>query len=113
MALTKAVGSNVLSGVTTTQTSTANSTAGCYAMAWYITAIVSSSPATAATFTVNQSPDGSTMYPGPTFTVPTTNGTYTWLIALDPTCQSTTITFTAGTAGDCSFSAQLGEVTAV
>jgi hypothetical protein len=113
MSLTKAVGSHVLSGVTTSQSSTANSTTACYAMAWFVTAVVSSSPAAAATFYIQQSPDGSTYYNGPTFSIPLTNGTYSWTIALDPTCESTIITFTAGTAGDCAFSAQLGTVTGV
>jgi hypothetical protein len=113
MAITKAVASNVLSGVTTSQSSTANSTTGDYAMCWYIKAVVSSSPAAAATFYVQQSPDGSTYYYGPTYSVPLTNGTYYWQIAIDPTCESTIITFAAGTAGDCAFSAQLGQVTAV
>jgi len=82
-------------------------------MAWYVKAIVASSPAAAATFYIQQSPDGSAYYNGPTYSCTTTNGTYYWIIALDPTCESTIITFTAGTTGDCTFSAQLGTVTAV
>ena len=113
MAATKAVGTNVLSGVTTSQSSTANSTSTTYAMCWYIKAVVTSSPSTAATFYIQQSPDGSTYYYGPTYSVPTTNGTYYWQIALDPTCESTIVTFAAGTAGDCAFSAQLGTVTGI
>ena len=114
MAITKAVASNVLSAVTTTQSSTANSTTGDYAMAWYIKYVVASGPSTAATFYIQQSPDASAYYNGPTYTCSLTNGTYyVGPIALDPTCESTIITFTAGTAGDYTFTAQLGQVTGV
>lgn len=112
MAITKA-NTSLLSAVVTTQTSSAVSTTGDYADAVYVSAVVTGSPAAAATFAINQSPDGSTYYSQATYTVSTTNGTYNWIIALDPTCEKVTVTFTAGTAGDCSFTAQLGQVTAV
>ncbi len=109
MSATKAVGTNALSAVTTTQSTTANSIGTQYAAEWSWKAVVSSSPSTAATFQVSWSLDGTLYYYGALMTLPTTNGTYWGVYALPVTAQYSIVTFTAGTAGDCAFSAQLGE----
>ena len=101
MALTKtyttatwASGSATASGTTNTV-----STTGCYAACWYIKMVVVGTPTSGNTFIVQQSPDGSTLYNGPTFQMPWVAGTYYWIIALDATCELTDIVYVAQSGG--------------
>ena len=109
-AFTWASGSSTASGTTN-----AISTAGLYAAAVYASIVEVGTASTAASFVVNQSPDGSTYYAGQTYTIGTAAGTYTpGPIPLDPTCVSVTITYTAESGGTSSTATfQLGEVTGV
>jgi hypothetical protein len=114
MAATKSSATFSNNNTTASSTSSAISTATLYAGCVYISIVQVGLATTAATITVQQSPDGSTFYPGTTFSAGLAAGTYDWQIALDPTCQSVEVTFTAqsgGTSG--TLYAQLGEVTGV
>ncbi len=118
MAATKAsttLSSSWASGSTTASgTTTAVSTATHYADTIYLTLVQVGVATTAATFTIWQSPDGTTYYAGPTYTAGLTAATYAWEIALDPTCQSVQVTWTTQSGGTSSTIAiQLGEVTGV
>lgn len=115
MAITKGTGTAVLSGVTTTQTSSAIATTGDYVDTIFASLVVVGTPTGSASFVINESPDGgTTYYAGPTYNAALVAGTYNWKIQLDPTTTKVTITFTAqagGTSG--TFTAQLNNVTAI
>jgi len=69
---------------------------------------------TAATFTIQSSPDGSTYFSGQTYTAPTAAGTYTWNLAVPASAQDVQIVYTAQSGGTSStLTAQLGQVTGV
>ncbi len=100
--------------VTATGTSLAVSTSADYADCVYITIVQVATATTAATFNVQQSPDGSTFYAGPTFSAGLAAATYTWQIALDPTCEKVQVAWTQQAGGTSSTIAiQLGQVTGV
>ena len=107
---TWASGSSTSSGTTNAITTT-----GLYAKSVYASIVQVGTATTAATFTIQQSPDGSTYYSGPTYTIGTAAATYTpGPIALDPTCASVQIVYTAQSGGTSSTATfQLGEVTGV
>ena len=80
----------------------------------YVSLVQVGSATTAATFIVQASPDGSTYYSGPTYTAPTTAGTYNWTIAVPVTAEDVQIVYTAQAGGTSStLAAQLGQVTGV
>ena len=106
---TWASGSATASGTTNTI-----STATYYAASWYVKLVVVGTPTVSATFIVQQSPDGTTLYNGPTYSAPLAAGTYYWEIALDPTCELTDLVYTQQTSGTSStLTAQLGYVSGV
>ncbi len=118
MAATKTsatLSSSWASGSTTTSgTCTAVSTATHYADTIYLTLVQVGVATTAATFTIWQSPDGTNYYAGPTYSAGLTAATYTWEIALDPTCQSVQVAWTTQSGGTSStITIQLGEITGV
>ncbi len=100
--------------VTASGTSLAVATSSDYADCVYITIVQVGTASTAATFNVQQSPDGSTFYAGATFTAGLAAATYTWQIALDPTCEKVQVAWTTQSGGTSStITIQLGQVTAV
>jgi len=104
--------------VTTSGTSLAVSTSSDYADCLYISiANGTGTYTTGGTFYVNQSPDGSTWYAGPTYTAGlTASTTYYWQIALDPTCEKVEVVWAVGTGSSTptwTIGIQLGQVTAV
>ncbi len=120
MAITKAntaisAGTWQSGSVTASGTSLAVATTGDYADCLYVSiANSSSAPSVGATFYVQQSPDGSAWYSGPTFTAGLTEPyTYAWQIPLDPTCEKVQVVWATGTGGVQTIAIQLGQVTAV
>ena len=106
---TWASGSATASGTTNPITTT-----GLYAKTVYIAIAQVGVPTTGATFTINQSPDGTTYYAGPTYSPGLLTAFPPWIIMLDPTCAAVTITWTAQAGGVSStLTAQLGEVTGI
>ena len=106
---TWASGSATASGTTNTI-----STSTYYGMTWYVKMVIVGTPTSGGTFIVQQSPDGSTLYNGPTYTVPYAAGTYYWEIALDPTCQLTDLIYVAEGGGTSStLTAQLGYISGI
>jgi hypothetical protein len=106
----------ILSAVTTSQTSTAISTASDYADTVYASLVVVGTPTGSATFQIQASPDGGTTYyaDGPVYSAALVAATYQWVIALDPTVTKVEVVFVAqagGTSG--TFTAQLGQVTGI
>ncbi len=109
------------SGSTTAAgTSLAVATTADYADCVYITITNTAGGATytaGANFYIQQSPDGSTWFSGPTFTAGlTASGVYSWQIALDPTCEKVQIVWALGTGTSSptwSIGIILGQVTAV
>ena len=72
------------------------------------------SASTAATFTPQWSPDGTTYYSGQTYTAPLTAVTTNWTIAVPVTAEDVQIVYTAQSGGTSStLTAQLGQVTGV
>lgn len=110
---TWASGSATTSGTTNPITT---SVATDYAGAVWGSIVVVGTPTVAATVQIQESPDASTYYSPPTklFTAGLTAGTYSFAIALEPTAKAVQLVYVAQTGGTSStFTAQLGEVTAV
>ena len=113
MAATKG-NASLLSAVTTTQVSSAVNTSTYYAQSVYVSIAQTSTPATGATFFIEQSPDGgTTYYNGQTYSGPVTATTQYWEIALDPTCTSVKISFTVASSGTSTCTAQVGYISGI
>lgn len=107
----------LLSAVTTTQTSSAQSTAGDYADTCFISIAQVGTATTAAQLQVQESPDGGTTWYQPSSKLVTAGlaaGTYYAEIPLDPTASGVKVTYTqqaGGTSSTCTV--QLGQVTGI
>ncbi len=85
-----------------------------YVQEVYVSIVQVSTATTAATFTVQWSPDGSTYYSGQTYTAPTAAATTNWVVAVPVTAEDVQIVYTAQSGGTSStLTAQLGQVTGV
>jgi hypothetical protein len=85
-----------------------------YVQEVYVSIVQVGTATTAATFTVQFSPDGSTFYSAQTFTAPTSAATTSWVIAVPVTAEDVQIVYTAQSGGTSStLTAQLGQVTSV
>jgi hypothetical protein len=117
MAITKGTGSTLLSGVTTTQTTSATSVSGNYLTEVYIKYVQSSTVATVAgTIQILVSPDGTNYYSPPTLlaTAPLTASTTTYFVLYVPTSAiDIEITYTAPTGGTGTCTVEINTVTAV
>jgi hypothetical protein len=106
---TWASGSATASGTTNAITCSAD-----YIQEVYVQIVQVGTATTAATFTVQWSPDGSTYYSGQTYTAPTGAATTAWAVAVPVTAESVQIVYTAQSGGTSStLTAQLGTVTGV
>lgn len=101
---------------TTSGTTSSVDVSGYDAAAVYVQVVVAGTPTTSFTFTIQQSPDGSTFYGGQTFSAPLAAGTYTFgppFLTLDPATVAVRIVYTAQSGGTSStLTAQLGYVSA-
>jgi hypothetical protein len=80
----------------------------------YVSIVQVGTATTAASFSLQWSPDGSTYYAGQTFTAGTAAATYTWTIAVPVTAEDVQIVYTAQSGGTSStLTAQLGQLTGV
>jgi hypothetical protein len=85
-----------------------------YVQEVYVSIVQVGTATTAATFTVQWSPDGSTYFSGQTYTAPLGAATTAWVIAVPVTAQDVQIVYTAQSGGtSSSLTAQLGQVTGV
>ncbi|MGO9466385.1 MAG: hypothetical protein ACLQIB_11570 [Isosphaeraceae bacterium] len=85
-----------------------------YVQELYVSIVQVGSASTAATFTPQWSPDGTTYYSGQTYTAPLTAVTTNWTIAVPVTAEDVQIVYTAQSGGTSStLTAQLGQVTGV
>ena len=122
MSATKSYGSltgSWASGSTTTSgTTTAVSTSTYYSASVYVKIVQVGVPTTAATFIVQQSPDGTNFYDSRVYNYPLAAATYTWGpgdgLTLAPDCESVQIVYTAQSGGTSStLTAQLGYISGV
>src|ERR1044072_846116 len=91
---------SVFSGQTTTSTSAAKDVSTVYAATLFGDIVVVGTPTAAASFQVQESPDGgTTYYLGPVFSTSLAAGTYDFKYALDPTTDHAKVTFTQQTGG--------------
>jgi hypothetical protein len=78
----------------------------------YVQIVQVGTATSAATFTPQSSPDGSTYFSTQTYTAPTATGTYTWVIDVPVTAEGVQIVYTAQSGGTSStLTAQLGQLT--
>jgi hypothetical protein len=85
-----------------------------YVQEVYVQIVQVGSATTAASFTIQWSPDGSTYYSGQTYTAGTSAATYTWVIACPVTAENVQVVYTAQAGGTSStLTAQLGQMTGV
>jgi hypothetical protein len=116
MAATKSALSFTWASGSSTSSGTTNpiSCSSDYIQEVFVSIVQVGAATSAATFTVQASPDGSTYYSGQTYTAPTAAGTTSWTIAVPVTAESVQIVYTAQTGGTSStLTAQLGQVTGV
>lgn len=102
---------------TTSGTTNAISTSTYYAESLYVKVVVVGTPTTSFSFVIQQSPDGTNFYSGPTFNAPLVAGTYYFgppQLSLAPDCESVQIVYTAQAGGTSStLTAQLGYISGV
>jgi hypothetical protein len=116
MAATKSASSFTWASGSATASGTTNpiSCSADYIQEIYLSIVQVGTASTAATFTPQWSPDGSTYYSGQTYTAPTSAATTTWVIAVPVTAEDVQIVYTAQSGGTSStLTAQLGQVTGV
>jgi hypothetical protein len=118
MAVTKGTGTTLLSGVTSTTTSSPVSASGDYATDIYVSLSQNGTAATVGgSFQIQISPDGGTTYYSPASlsgTAPITASTTTyWVISLPPSTTEYKITYTQCTTGTCTCTAQSNDVTGI
>src|ERR1044072_3981453 len=106
---------SVFSGQTTTSTSAAKDVSAVYAATLFVDIVVVGTPTAAASFQVQESPDGgTTYYLGPVISTNLAAATYDFKYALDPTTDHVKVTFTQQTGGTSSTcTAQIGTVTGI
>lgn len=99
---------------TTSGTTVAINTTSDYAQQIYLSIVQVGTATTAASFTIQTSPDASTFYSLTTMSAGTTAGTYQWVIDVPITCEAVQIVYSAQSGGTSStLTAQLGQVTGV
>jgi hypothetical protein len=85
-----------------------------YVQEVYVSIVQVGTATTAASFSVQWSPDGATYYAGQTYTAGTSAGTYSWVIACPVTAEDVQIVYAAQSGGTSStLTAQLGQLTGV
>ncbi len=114
MAVTKG-NLSVLSAVTTTQTSSAQSLTDAYAAGIYVTIVVVGTATTGASFILQWSPDGgTTYYNGPSYVAGLSAATYSWVIAAPPDATHVKVAYTQQSGGTSStLTAQISKITAL
>ena len=97
MAVTKSSSTFTWASGSATASGTTNpiSCSGDYVQEVYVSIVQVGTASTAATFTVQWSPDGSTYYSGQTYTAPTSAGTTYWTVAVPITAEDVQIVYTA------------------
>ena len=111
-AFTWASGSATASGTTN-----AISTSTYYGASVYVKIVTTGTATVAATFIVQQSPDGSIFYGSRVYSSPLAAGTYLFGpqegLTLAPDCQSVQIVYTNQTTGTSTLTAQVGYISGV
>ena len=102
---------SVLSAVTTTQTSSAQSLGDIQSL--YVSIVVVGTPTVAPQFIPQYSPDGgTTYYNGPTYTTPLVAGTYHYIVNIPSDATHAKVAFTQQTGGTSStLTAQISKKT--
>lgn len=114
MALTKATVSHLTAQTTTTATPTGTSIADAYRATAYIEIVQVGTATTAATVSVEVSPDNTDWYSLGTFSAGTAEDTYEWVVQLPDDAQYVRTPYTAQAGGTSStLDVQIGKLTGI
>jgi hypothetical protein len=116
MSISKSSSSFTWASGSSTSSGTTNSisTSSDYAQQVFVSIVQVGTATTAASFTVQCSPDGSTYYNLTTLTAGVSAATYNWIVDIPVTAESVQIVYSAESGGTSStLTGQLGQVTSV